>query len=535
MLLLGLDDSVYRRLKELKNSAATKEKIDNKENEMRAVQFKILDLVRPILFICETSEESVRNAAKVAIKQWAHAFFTSTDYRRNSLLKQTNPSFVAMLKREKNFDEKEFDMLFGDSFLKALLKTAKADAVLAAIPNGRSGGPSNRPSSGGRGGRGYHATGNIQVSRFNGSQQQSGRGGFHFANHHQPFIHRGGSRGGFSNGRLQGCQRPFRGDRFYNKSYKVQSIPGTDYGIPGTRHLIIYSDACLSGWGGHCNGVTTRAPWCNDDHTRHINDLQLMAAFNCLKSFAPHATNISVLLSHSFNGIAVEMMMWCESRFISSRLNLNPMSSDLTFSTINVARLMLSSTLTAIDGFPIGKHPLVTKLMDGIFNLILPKPRYHSTCNVDIVLHYLKSLSENENLNLSQTSKKLAILLALTTLLRVSEIASIARLSINFVDDKVSFSLSKPRKAQHDGARHSFSLQKYLEEPKLCPVSCLGHYIYLTGTARNDSNSELLLMATVRPFKAVTGSIVGRWIKSILTEAGVDPIFSAHSARGAVA
>ncbi|KZS04662.1 uncharacterized protein LOC116927497 [Daphnia magna] len=110
-----MDDSVYRRLKELKNLVATKEKIDNKESEMRAMQFKILDIVRPMLFIWETAqEETARDAAKVAIKQWAHAFFACTDFRRNNLLKQTNPSFVVMLKREKNFDEKEFEMLFGD-------------------------------------------------------------------------------------------------------------------------------------------------------------------------------------------------------------------------------------------------------------------------------------------------------------------------------------------------------------------------------------------------------------------------------------
>jgi hypothetical protein len=196
-----MDDSVYRRLKELKNSVATKEKIDNKEMEMRAMQFKILDIVRPMLFIWETAqEETVRDAAKVAIKQWAHAFFACTDFRRNNLLKQTNPSFVAMLKREKNFDEKEFEMLFGDTFLKALLKTAKADAVLAAIPNGRNGGPSIRPSSGGRGGRGFHGTGSNQTNRFTGGQHQNGRGGFQFSNH-QPFSHRGGGRGGFNNGR----------------------------------------------------------------------------------------------------------------------------------------------------------------------------------------------------------------------------------------------------------------------------------------------------------------------------------------------
>ncbi|EFX64711.1 hypothetical protein DAPPUDRAFT_117938 [Daphnia pulex] len=153
-----MDDSVYRRLKELKNSVATKEKIDNKEMEMRAMQFKILDIVRPMLFIWETAQE------------------------------------------ETNFDEKEFEMLFEDTFLNALLKTAKADAVLAAIPNGRNGGPSIRPSSGGRGSRGFHGTGSNQTNRFTGGQHQNGRGGFQFSNH-QPFNHRGGGRGGFNNGR----------------------------------------------------------------------------------------------------------------------------------------------------------------------------------------------------------------------------------------------------------------------------------------------------------------------------------------------
>ena len=44
-----------------------------------------------------------------------------------------------------------------------------------------------------------------------------------------------------------------------------------------------------------------------------------------------------------------------------------------------------------------------------------------------------------KNLNLSQISHKLVTLLALTTLLRVSEIASIDRQSINFVNNKIIF------------------------------------------------------------------------------------------------
>ncbi len=51
--------------------------------------------------------------------------------------------------------------------------------------------------------------------------------------------------------------------------------------------LIIYSYACLTGWACHCIGVTTRGPWGADDKNRHINELELIAAFNCLKSSPP--------------------------------------------------------------------------------------------------------------------------------------------------------------------------------------------------------------------------------------------------------
>ena len=57
----------------------------------------------------------------------------------------------------------------------------------------------------------------------------------------------------------------------------------------------------------------------------------------------------------------------------------------------------------------------------------------------------------------------------------------------------------------------------------------------MTDVTRNEVNFQLLLIATVRPFKPVSGSTVGRWIKSIMKEAGVDPIFLAHSARGVAA
>jgi hypothetical protein len=55
-------------------------------------------------------------------------------------------------------------------------------------------------------------------------------------------------------------------------------------------------------------------------------------------------------------------------------------------------------------------------------------------------------------------SGKLVTLLALATLLRVSEIASIAFASVELAGNTVRFLLSKPRKSQRSGPLQSFTL-----------------------------------------------------------------------------
>jgi integrase len=174
--------------------------------------------------------------------------------------------------------------------------------------------------------------------------------------------------------------------------------------------------------------------------------------------------------------------------------------------------------------------------MKGIYNANPSRPRYLATWNIDAVTKHLDSLPHDAELGLAAISKKLATLLALTSMLRVSEIASIDRQSVSITDDRASFSLSKPRKAQRVGALHTVSLDKFYNNPKLCPVSCLGHYLQKTDAIRSEVNNKLLFVAMVRPHKPITGSTLGRWIKSMLSDSGVDTsIFKAHSTRGAAA
>ena len=129
-------------------------------------------------------------------------------------------------------------------------------------------------------------------------------------------------------------------------------------------------------------------------------------------------------------------------------------------------------------------------------------------------------------------SCKVTSLLALSTLLRVSEIAGIDKKSIIFSEEAVEFSLSRPRKWQRSGTLATFKLNK-LKEENVCPVECLGHYIGRTERLRGQDNQDVLFISTTPPHHPTDGQTVARWIKKLMFEAGIDTGFSAHSTRSA--
>ena len=60
--------------------------------------------------------------------------------------------------------------------------------------------------------------------------------------------------------------------------------------------------------------------------------------------------------------------------------------SGKAYRTINVYRSILSVTVYKIEGFDVGKHPLVVRLMKGISNLIPPSAKYSEFWDVNIVI-----------------------------------------------------------------------------------------------------------------------------------------------------
>ena len=101
---------------------------------------------------------------------------------------------------------------------------------------------------------------------------------------------------------------------------------------------------------------------------------------------------------------------WCSEReinpFSTTLENILEFLADLfykgfKFRTLGVYRSAISSNHETVDGFVIGKHPMMAKFLKGVFSLRPPEPKYFVTWDVRQVLDFLKTWSPAESLSLN--------------------------------------------------------------------------------------------------------------------------------------
>ena len=80
-------------------------------------------------------------------------------------------------------------------------------------------------------------------------------------------------------------------------------------------------------------------------------------------------------------------------------------------------------------------------------------------------------------------------------------------------------------------------LASFPPDRRLCFVKYLKHYKKVTKNLRQKAeNTPHLLFISymyVKPHKPVTSATIARWVKTVLSLAGIDGAFTAHSTRGA--
>ncbi|KAK4016306.1 hypothetical protein OUZ56_031255 [Daphnia magna] len=287
--------------------------------------------------------------------------------------------------------------------------------------------------------------------------------------------------------------------------------------------------------------------------TEQFGSANRVATIRCFfqeRGLSESAINL-ILASSRKNTVAAYQSTWNAWRSWCFPRNQDPLSASPTvvanfladfsvkrsYSSVNVARSMLSSTLSLKPGSVdrVGKDPLVVNLLKGLYNNSPSTPKYIVTWNPDTVLSFF-DVQAATDLSLLELSRKCVTLIALCSLLRTCEIASILLDSVSISDSKLSFTLGRQRKAQHSGPLKQFSIDSWPANIAICPVFCVNSYMERTAELRATRNSSFLFISSTKPHSAVSPSTVGRWIKDQLGLAGIDTSsFTAHSTRGAAA
>ena len=162
------------------------------------------------------------------------------------------------------------------------------------------------------------------------------------------------------------------------------------------------------------------------------------------------------------------------------------------YSSLNTARSAFSSVITLARDPPIGKHPLVSRFMKGVFQARPVLPRCTETWDVGEVLNHLRSLVRENQLSLKQLTLKLTMRLALLSGQRTQTIAS---LDIHFLTlswRTCCFVIREPLKHTRPGTHQvPLELPAYPQDRAICIVSILKDYLETTKSLRKDESKLL--------------------------------------------
>lgn len=167
-----------------------------------------------------------------------------------------------------------------------------------------------------------------------------------------------------------------------------------------------------------------------------------------------------------------------------------------------------------------GSHPLVTKFVKGVFEVRPVLPRYKDVWDVNKAFKFLAAWTLGEGLNLKCLSWKLPTLLTLLSGQRVQTLKALTLSLIASSATKCLFTIGTPLKTTRPD-HHLKRIEFLAHQPHhSCVVTHLQTYIDRTASLRGDADQ--LLIGYQKPHKPVLTNTISRWIKTVLTNAGID-------------
>lgn len=173
----------------------------------------------------------------------------------------------------------------------------------------------------------------------------------------------------------------------------------------------------------------------------------------------------------------------------------------------------------------------MARFFKGIAKLRPQKPKYSSLWDPSLVLDLLKSWGVNKTLSLEKLTKKLVILLALSTAQRVQTLSKIRLSNVLKTDSLIQILISDPIKTSALNRNQPvLKLPFFMKEPLLCAASTIVEYLDRTKNLRQEE--DFLILTIKKPYHPASSQTLSRWIKTVLSLSGVDTkVFTAHSTR----
>ena len=184
----------------------------------------------------------------------------------------------------------------------------------------------------------------------------------------------------------------------------------------------------------------------------------------------------------AYNSLFHKWEYWCVQRY------RNPISGPVVdianflaklyqdgyaYSPLNSYRSAISSVHEHIEGYPVGQHPQIARILKGVYNLHPPKPRYSNTWKVSTVVTWSDSIDlKSSGLSLIELSIKTVLLLALTRPLRSADLASFQLSNIRYLPEGVIITPSHLSKQSRMG--------KSVKDFSFQPLQSIQTFVLLT-------------------------------------------------------
>ena len=208
-------------------------------------------------------------------------------------------------------------------------------------------------------------------------------------------------------------------------------------------------------------------------------------------------------------------------------------NNGLSYSTIGTAGSALSNVIIHGECENFGMHPLVSRFMKCVFLANKPMPKYNETWDVAVVLKYLETLYPHSAITLKSLTLKLVMIVLLTSGQRGQTVYLMRLDGMHMTNDVCVFHIVEHTKTSKPGvSAPTLVIKKYSVNEKICPFKTLQDYLARTSSLRQGENK--LFISFQRPYKAVTRQTISRWVRTVMTDAGVHTArFHPHSTRAA--